>query len=195
MDNEKSSNLHYKAQTLMKKYLFFLTLLIFSLSFGQTKKGKTTKKSTPKTIVEKKIQLKEKNIKKSDPNEYTTIVEYDPTSIQKEEDTTIYNSAGIEVQPEFIGGNAKLYSFIGENFEYSEDMKENELRGKVIVSFVVEKDGSLSNLKVIRSIGYGTDNEAMRVVTKMPKWLPGEQNGKKVRCSYTIPIMIYATKQ
>ena len=194
MGNEESAELHYQAQTLMKTFFLFFTLLIFSLSFGQTKKGK----ATPKTTVIKEIPLEERiNTIKSDPDADATLSEEpEPAYLkEKENENTIYNTAGIEVQPEFPGGNTKLFSFISKNFEYSEDMKENELRGKVIVSFVVEKDGSLSNLKVIRSIGYGTDNEAMRVVTKMPKWLPGEQNGKKVRCSYLIPITINAAKQ
>ena len=193
MGNEESAELHCKAQTLMKQNLLFLTLLIFSLSFGQTKKGKTT----PKTTVVKEIPLEERiNVIKSDPNSDAALEEPSPVNVTvRQEDNTIYNAAGIEVLPEFPGGNAKLFSFISKNFEYSEDMKENELKGRVIVSFVVEKDGSLTDLKVVRAIGYGTDREAIRVFKKMPRWNPGEQNGKKVRCSYTIPIMIYATKQ
>ena len=178
----------------MKTFFLFFTFLIFSLSFGQTKKEKTT----PKTTVVKEIPLEERsNIIKSDPDSDAALdVEPSPVAVTiRKEENTIYKPEEIEVQPEFPGGSAKLLSFISKNFEYSEDMKENELKGKVIVSFIIERNGNLTNLKVIRSIGYGTDNEAMRVVTKMPKWLPGEQNGKKVRCSYLIPITIDAAKQ
>jgi periplasmic protein TonB len=64
------------------------------------------------------------------------------------------------------------------------------LKGKVYVTFVVEKDGSLTDIKVLRDIGYGTGKEAIRVLSKCPKWMPGEQNGKKVRVLYSLPITI-----
>lgn len=104
-----------------------------------------------------------------------------------EEDNNIYNSAGIEVKPEFPGGMAKFLSFIKNNYNPPE---EEGLKGRVIVSFVVEKDGSLTDIKVLKDIGYGTGAEAIRVLKKCPRWTPAEQNGKKVRCSYQLPIAI-----
>ena len=104
-----------------------------------------------------------------------------------EEDNAIYNSAGIEVKPEYPGGLPKFYNFIKNNYQAPE---EEGLKGKVIVSFVVEKDGSLTDIKVLKDIGYGTGAEAIRVLKKCAKWTPAEQNGKKVRCSYQIPIAI-----
>ncbi|MES2748725.1 MAG: TonB family protein [Bacteroidota bacterium] len=104
-----------------------------------------------------------------------------------EDDNNIYNSAGIEVKPEYPGGLAKFYSFIKNNYTPPE---EEGLKGKVIVSFVVEKDGSLTDIKVLKDIGYGTGAEAIRVLKKCARWTPAEQNGKKVRCSYQIPIAI-----
>lgn len=98
-----------------------------------------------------------------------------------EEDNTIYNSAGIEQKPEFPGGMAKWYSFLKNNFTPPD---EPGLKGKVLVSFVVEKDGSLTDIKVLRDIGYGSGKEAERVLKKGPKWSPAEQNGKKVRCAF-----------
>mgnify|MGYP003411423114 CR=1 FL=1 len=68
------------------------------------------------------------------------------------------------------------------------------LKGKVFVSFVVEKDGSLTDIKVIRDIGYGTGKEAIRVLKQCPKWNPGEQNGKKVRVLYSLPINIQSAE-
>lgn len=104
-----------------------------------------------------------------------------------EEDNTIYNSAGIEVKPEFPGGMAKFYGFIKNNYQAPE---EPGLKGKVFVSFVVEKDGSLTDVKILKDIGFGTGKEAERVLRKCPRWTPAEQNGKKVRCSYQLPISI-----
>ncbi len=104
-----------------------------------------------------------------------------------EEDNSIYNTAGIEVKPEFPGGIEKFYSFVGKNYRVPD---EGGLRGKVYVTFVVEKDGSLTDIKVLRDIGYGTGKEAIRVLNKCPKWNPGIQNGKPVRVLYSLPITI-----
>lgn len=104
-----------------------------------------------------------------------------------EEDNNIYNTAGIEVKPDFPGGLEKFYKFVGKNFQVPE---EEGLKGKIFVTFVVEKDGSLTDIKVIRDIGHGTGKEAIRVLKSCPKWNPGEQNGKKVRVLYSLPISI-----
>lgn len=108
-----------------------------------------------------------------------------------EEDNQIYNTAGIELKPEFPGGIDKFYTFVGKNYQPPE---EEGLKGKVFVSFVVEKDGSLTDIKVIRDIGYGTGKEAIRVLKSCPKWNPGEQNGKKVRVLYSLPITIQSAE-
>ena len=137
--------------------------------------------------------IKEKNLGKEDikgdPN-----ADLDPGPIgdgpkapEVTEDNNIYNSAGIEVKPEFPGGIAKFYNFIKNNYQAPD---EPGLKGQVFVSFVVEKDGSLTDVRVLKDIGYGTGKEAERVLRKSPKWTPAEQNGKKVRCSYQIPIKI-----
>lgn len=103
------------------------------------------------------------------------------------EDTKIYSTAGIEQKPEFPGGIANFYKFVGNNFKAPE---EEGLKGKVLVTFVVEKDGTLTDIKVVRDIGFGTAAEAIRVLKKSPRWAPGEQNGKKVRVQYSLPITI-----
>lgn len=178
----------------MTKITLFALLFTIGISYSQTKKKENkSKKVVPtETIQEEKITITEIN-SNSDTETITTLSE-DAPIFEQEDDNTIYNSAGIEVQPEFPGGNKILFTFISKNFKYTDEMKENEVKGRVVASFVVEKDGSLSDIKVIRSIGYGTEDEVLRILKSMPKWIPGEQNGKKVRCSYLIPIMIYATK-
>jgi protein TonB len=108
-----------------------------------------------------------------------------------EEDNTVYNTAGIEVKPDFPGGMEKFYKFVGNNYQTPE---EDGLKGKVYVTFVVEKDGSLTDIKVIRDIGFGTGKEALRVLNKCPRWTPGEQNGKKVRVLYSLPITIQSAE-
>jgi len=108
-----------------------------------------------------------------------------------EEDNNIYNTAGIEVKPDFPGGLDKFYKFVGKNFQVPE---EDGLKGKIFVTFVVEKDGSLTDIKVLRDIGYGTGKEAIRVLKSCPRWNPGEQNGKKVRVLYSLPISIQSAE-
>lgn len=107
--------------------------------------------------------------------------------VTKDIDNNIYNTAGIDKVPEFIGGLDKFYKFVGQNFNVPE---EEGLRGKVFVTFIVEKDGSISDIKVLRDIGYGTGKEAIRVLSICPKWIPGEKGGQKVRVLYSIPISI-----
>lgn len=102
-------------------------------------------------------------------------------------DNTVYNTAGIDVKPEFPSGINEFYKFIATNY-VTPNVKG--LSGKVYVTFVIEKDGSLSDIKVLRDIGHGTGKEAIRVLELSPKWIPGEQNGKKVRCTYSLPIAI-----
>jgi len=95
----------------------------------------------------------------------------------------------VEQQPEFPGGQGAMYKWIGENLKYPSEARNNGLQGKVILQFTVEKDGSISNVKVVRdAVGGGAGDEATRVVKKMPNWKPGRQNGKSVRVQYTLPV-------
>jgi TonB family protein len=93
-----------------------------------------------------------------------------------------------EEMPEFPGGVNALISHVGQNVVYPAEAMEKEIQGRVFVGFVVEKDGSISNVKVLKGIGGGCDEEAVRVISSMPKWKPGKQKGKPVRVNYQIPI-------
>ena len=93
----------------------------------------------------------------------------------------------IEKKPEFEGGMTKFYEFIAKNYRIPE---VSGISGKVIVSFIVERDGTLTDIKVTKDIGFGTGNEAVRVLKKSPKWKPATQKGIPVRCSYNLPITI-----
>ncbi|MDB5030118.1 energy transducer TonB [Mucilaginibacter sp.] len=94
----------------------------------------------------------------------------------------------VETQPEFPGGLEAFGKFLGQNVHYPATMREKMVEGKVIVQFVVEIDGSLSNIKAIHGPGYGASEEAERVLNLSPKWNPGIQKGKLVRVAYTVPI-------
>ena len=94
----------------------------------------------------------------------------------------------VEEMPSFPGGEAKLMEYVGKNIKYPQIARETGIQGRVFVNFVVEPDGSVSNVTVLRGIGGGCDEEAMRVVKNMPKWKPGKQRGKAVRVQYMLPV-------
>ena len=94
----------------------------------------------------------------------------------------------VEQQPEYVGGNAELMRFIGRNVKYPASAVRANVQGKVFVQFVVGKDGQISDITVLKSIGFGCDEEAVRVANIMPAWKPGQQNGQPVAVQYTLPI-------
>ena len=94
----------------------------------------------------------------------------------------------VEVMPSFIGGEEALYKYLGENIKYPQVARETNISGIVTVQFVVETDGSITQVKLLKDIGGGCGEEAMRVVTTMPKWNPGKQNGTAARVQYVLPV-------
>lgn len=94
----------------------------------------------------------------------------------------------VEDMPEFPGGEQAMMDFVGKNVQYPKEAMEKEISGRVLVGFIVEKDGSVNEVKIVRGIGGGCDEEAVRVVKAMPKWKPGKEKGKPVRVSYMMPI-------
>ena len=90
--------------------------------------------------------------------------------------------------PEFNGGEDALFAYIQKNLKYPKQAVDQNIDGRVTVNFVVNEDGSITDVKVARGIGYGCDEEAMRVVRSLPKWKPGKQNGKAVRVAFSLPI-------
>ena len=94
----------------------------------------------------------------------------------------------VEQMPDFPGGPAELMKYLSTNVKYPEEAYSKGIEGRVILTFIVEKDGSISNVKVIKSVSEEIDAEAIRVIESMPKWKPGTQSGKAVRVKYTIPV-------
>jgi len=93
-----------------------------------------------------------------------------------------------EVLPTFIGGEETMYVWLSNNIKYPQEAKETGVQGIVVVTFVVEKDGSHTGVQILKGIGGGCDEEAVRVINAMPKWKPGTQNGEPVRVQFTLPI-------
>lgn len=113
--------------------------------------------------------------------------EVPPKMVELQEDGKVYESGDLDVPPTFPGGITEFYNFVGKNYRVSKSAK---LKGRVVVEFIIEKDGSLSNLTILKDIGSKSGKEALRVLKKSPKWIPGETNGKVVRSKFTLPISI-----
>ncbi len=114
--------------------------------------------------------------------------EYIPPEEEEEEVEEEQIFTVVESMPEFPGGRAALMKYLAQNIKYPPYAKEAGIQGRVFINFVVETDGSITNVKVLRGIGGGCDEEAVRVVKNMPKWKPGMQRGKPVRVSFNLPV-------
>lgn len=104
----------------------------------------------------------------------------------KEEETKVFDV--VEQMPQFPGGPSALFEYLSKNIKYPVVAEENGVQGRVIVTFVVERDGSITDVKVVKSVDSSLDKEAQRVVRNMPHWIPGKQNGSAVRVKYTVPV-------
>lgn len=117
-----------------------------------------------------------------DPQEYEVVmVEPEP-----EPDETIH--VAVEENPEFPGGTAALMEYLHRNIKYPAICRENNIQGRVLVSFVVNKDGSIVDVEVVRGVNPSLDKEAVRVISQMPNWTPGRQLGRAVRVRYSLPV-------
>jgi len=118
---------------------------------------------------------------------------YDPKNQKlKKEEGAIYNTTEITENPDYPDGIEMFYKFVGQNYKIPVTPKDVKLKGKVYIKFIVEKDGTLSDFKLLRDIGYGTGEEAIRVLKLSPNWTPGKVNGEPVATMYSLPITIQA---
>jgi periplasmic protein TonB len=147
-------------------------------------------KEQPPTVKELEVADPGQKTVKGDPNADIKIDEpvgnSDVKQVTEEDPNKIFTA--VEKDPAFKGGIDKFYAYLQKNMRYPAVAKENNVQGKVFVTFVVERDGSLTDIKVVRGIGSGCDEEAQRVLKSSPKWTPGIQNGRPVRVQYTMPI-------
>lgn len=97
----------------------------------------------------------------------------------------------VEKMPEYPGGQAALFEYLSKNVKYPADAEKQKIEGRVLVSFVVNTDGSITDISVERKAFPSLDAEAVRVISGMPKWIPGEQKGQKVRVKYTVPLIFH----
>ena len=142
------------------------------------------------TIVEDDADVEETTSATSEETNQAVEIKYVPVAVEEEEpeEQTIFEV--VEQMPEFPnGGMAGLMQYLSKNIKYPTIAQENGTQGRVTVQFVVNRDGSIVDAKVLRGVDPYLDKEAIRVISSMPKWKPGMQRGKAVRVKYTVPVM------
>jgi len=112
-----------------------------------------------------------------------------PPPKPKQEEVTEEIFVVVENQPEFPGGNAAMMKFLSDNIKYPVIAQENGIQGRVICNFVVERDGGITDVQVVRGVDPSLDREAIRVIQQMPRWTPGKQRGQAVRVRFTLPVV------
>ena len=151
----------------MKKLILFVAVATMYCSCGQV----ATEDNESRHANEEMVELTEDPV-------------IDPTL--PENDTAIVVIS--DVMPEFPGGDEALFAYLSQNINYPTEAKDAKLEGRVYVTFVIEKDGQVSNAKILRDIGGGCGEEVLRVIRTMPKWKPGTQDGKPVRVQFNLPV-------
>lgn len=146
------------------------------------------KSTTQLNIVENDVEVEDEVVIDVGADEDTEVQEYEPVVMEEEEKKEEKIFVVVEEQPSFPGGETARMKYLRDNIEYPQLARESGIEGTVYVTFVVEKDGSITDVRVLRGIGGGCDKEAIRVVKEMPKWKAGKQRGKPVRVQFNMPI-------
>ncbi|MFW6019504.1 MAG: energy transducer TonB [Bacteroidales bacterium] len=139
-------------------------------------------------IVDDEVETDDDLDLSAEADDETEIDDYEPVEVDEPEVEEEEVFSVVEEQPSFPGGEEARMKYLQENIEYPQMARESGIEGTVYVTFVVEPDGSVTDVRVLRGIGGGCDEEAVRVVRNMPKWEPGKQRGKKVRVQFNMPI-------
>ena len=139
-------------------------------------------------IVEDDADIEEDIMASTEDNtEWVDLDDYDVVEVEPEpEEEEIFMV--VEDQPEFPGGTAALLDYLRKNIKYPAICRENNIQGRVLVTFIVNKDGAIVEPEVVKSVNPSLDKEALRVISQMPNWKPGSQRGKPVRVKYTVPV-------
>lgn len=147
------------------------------------------------TIVDDEPEKKEPEKKETNAIEPPAVeIQYLPSTVEGKEtvdDNRVYDA--VEEMPAFPGGQAAFMNYLSSNMKYPKDCQEAGIQGRVVVQFVIGKDGRIMNARVIKSVHPSLDKEALRVVNSMPRWTPGKQKGKPVSVTYTVPLMFRLT--
>lgn len=143
------------------------------------------------TIVDDEPEKEEPEKEKTNAVEPPAVeIQYIPPTIEEKgtvDDNRVYDA--VEEMPAFPGGQAAFMNYLSSNMKYPKDCQEAGIQGRVVVKFIVDKDGRVTNARVAKQVHPSLDKEALRVINSMPRWTPGKQKGKPVRVTYTVPLM------
>lgn len=143
------------------------------------------------TVVEDDVELEQQDIVSSEDDATAAQTETFVAPVveeEEEEESAQQIFTVVEKQPEFPGGTAELFKYLSKAIRYPVIAQENGIQGRVVCSFVVNRDGSIVDIQVMRGVDPSLDKEAIRVISEMPKWKPGEQRGKPVRVRFILPV-------
>lgn len=140
------------------------------------------------TVVDNEKKVDAINVSSEDDSKAAVVITQAPVKIEEEEEEEDKIFQVVEVQPSFPGGTEALMRYFKENMRYPVMAQEMGIQGKVVCQFTVRKDGTVGDVVVLRSADKALDAEAIRLVSRMPKWNPGKQRGKPVHCKFTVPI-------
>ena len=143
------------------------------------------------TVVEDDVELEQQEIISSEDDASAAQTETFVAPVveeEEEEESAQQIFTVVEKQPEFPGGTAELFKYLNKAIKYPVIAQENGIQGRVVCSFVVNRDGSIVDIQVMRGVDPSLDKEAMRVISEMPKWKPGKQRGKPVRVRFILPV-------
>ena len=138
-------------------------------------------------IVEDDIEIEDEIEIDVEADQETEVEEYIPVEEEEESEEVIFTV--VESMPTFPGGDAARIKYLNNNIKYPQMARESGIQGRVFVTFVVERNGKVTDVKVLRGIGGGCDEEAIRVIKNMPNWVAGKQRGKPVRVQFNMPIL------
>lgn len=168
------------------KYLFFLPLVAALLAASNIESIARSISEQPTIVKKDSVKVLRYTLPQQPKKKRRTVKTQKKVGTVKDNADKVYTVSS--VMPEYEGGIPALMNFLGTNMKYPVEAQKKKIEGRVIVSFVVEKDGSLSDYKIVRSIDPLLDAEALRVVKLQKKWKPGYEKGKPVRVQYTLPI-------
>ena len=178
--------------------LFILMLVLSSVTISKSKTVKLINKKAEQIFLTSPTTVINSNSAPTAYPSHDKSIVKTPFDIQPNDDHRKQDNEpvfmAVEKEPEFKGGISEFYHFLGQNIKYPEDMLRKNIQGKVFISMTVERDGSLSDFKVEKDIGFGAAIETIRALKVSPKWQPGYQNGQAVRVRYTLPITFAISK-
>lgn len=139
-------------------------------------------------IVENEVEVTDKIFVDAGASEDTRVQKYEPEMQEEEEKEEPVRFIAVQEKPSFPGGDMALLRYISRHMDYPQQARELGIEGTVYVQFVIGKDGSVTNVTVLRGIGHGCNKEAVRVIKSLPEWNPGKQRGKPVPVSFKMPV-------